>query len=487
MKKSRLTTCLAFGGALVQSSAFAQVTATAASAPAEATPSPAEVPPAPARAEPPPPPPEETPAEHPARFELGIFGGVFFPSSSHELIARGPYQKYESVAPELGGRLSLLPLDWAGIEVEGAVMPGEVKNGDSAAFWAARGHLIVQAPLSGIVPFAVFGAGALGAGSNTLGSDNDPAVHFGVGAKVPLDDFIALRLDLRDSMTQKHAASQGDQTHHFETTLGLTFSLRPSKAAEPTPAPPPPAPDTDGDGVPNDKDACPVEKGTLPNGCPVGDRDQDGVTDDKDACPTEPGKSPCGCPPVDTDGDKVIDELDKCPKEPGPIEGCPDPDADHDGVPVPQDQCPDKPETKNGYEDADGCPDEIPEVVKKFTGVIQGIEFDRGKETIRAVSTPVLDSALKVLTEYPKLRVLISGHTDSDGTREKNVELSQRRAESVKTYFVSRGIDASRIETRGVGPDEPIADNKTAAGKQKNRRIEFKLIDEAKSPEKGQP
>jgi OOP family OmpA-OmpF porin len=80
------------------------------------------------------------------------------------------------------------------------------------------------------------------------------------------------------------------------------------------------------------------------------------------------------------------------------------------------------------------------------------------------VSTPTLDAALKVLTDYPKLRVMISGHTDTDGSRETNIDLSKRRAESVKTYFVSRGIDAGRIETRGVGPDEPIADNKTAAG-----------------------
>jgi OOP family OmpA-OmpF porin len=183
----------------------------------------------------------------------------------------------------------------------------------------------------------------------------------------------------------------------------------------------------------------------------------------------------------------VIDELDRCPREAGPIEGCPDPDADRDGVPVPADRCPDKPETKNGFDDADGCPDEVPEKIKKFTGVIQGIEFDRGKETIRAISASTLDGAASILEEYPNLRVLISGHTDTDGSREFNLDLSRRRAESVKAYFVGKGIDATRIETLGAGPDQPIADNKTAAGKQKNRRIEFKLIDEAQSPEKGQP
>ncbi|MGC4087832.1 MAG: OmpA family protein [Polyangiaceae bacterium] len=472
MMKSRLTACLALGGALFQSSVFAQ----------------ADAPPAAPSAPPPAPVIEEPPAAlHPARFELGIFGGLFFPSSSHELLTRGPWQKYDSPAPELGGRIAFLPLEFAGVEVEGAAMPTKTEKGSAGTFWAARGHLLLQVPLGSVTPFAVLGGGALGASSNALGSDNDPAVHFGLGAKAALDDFLSLRLDLRDNLTQKHNADQGAQTHHLEATLGLTFSLRPGKAAPPAPAAPPPIPDTDGDGIANDKDACPTEKGTLADGCPVRDSDGDGVYDDKDACPKDVGRAPCGCPPVDSDGDKVIDELDKCPKEAGPVEGCPDPDADHDGVPLPEDHCPDKAETKNGFEDTDGCPDEVPEVIKKFTGVIQGIEFDRGKETIRPVSTPILDSALKVLADYPKLRVLISGHTDTDGAREANVDLSKRRAESVKTYFVSRGIDAGRIETRGVGPDEPIADNKTAAGKQKNRRIEFKLIDEAKRPEKGQP
>jgi OOP family OmpA-OmpF porin len=378
-------------------------------------------------------------------------------------------------------------------------MPTKVADGSNAGLWAGRAHLIGQVPLGAVMPFAVFGVGALGAGSNALGTDVDPALHFGVGAKFALDDFLSLRLDLRDTMAQKHAADQGAQTHFPEATLGLTFNLRPGKPVPEAPKAPAGPADTDHDGVTDDKDACPEQPGPTADGCPLRDSDGDGFTDDKDACPKQAGRAPCGCAPVDTDGDKVIDELDRCPGEAGPIEGCPDPDADHDGVPVPQDKCPNQPETRNGYEDADGCPDEIPEQVKKFTGVIQGIEFDRGKETIRPVSTPTLDAAAKVLTDYPTLRVSISGHTDSDGDKQTNLDLSKRRAESVKAYFVSKGLDPSRIETRGAGPEEPIADNKTAAGKQKNRRIEFKLIDEAKlpdeakqpseakSPEKGQP
>jgi OOP family OmpA-OmpF porin len=140
------------------------------------------------------------------------------------------------------------------------------------------------------------------------------------------------------------------------------------------------------------------------------------------------------------------------------------------------DQCPDKPETVNGFEDSDGCPDSLPEKVKKYSGVVAGIEFDLGRATIRPDSRGTLDEGASVLAEYPALRIAITGHTDDQGDRAKNLLLSQQRAEAVKAYLVQRGTDASRIETHGAGPDEPIADNKLAAGRQKNRRIQFKLL-----------
>jgi outer membrane protein OmpA-like peptidoglycan-associated protein len=80
------------------------------------------------------------------------------------------------------------------------------------------------------------------------------------------------------------------------------------------------------------------------------------------------------------------------------------------------------------------------------------------------------------LQQYPDLRIAVSGHTDNVGDPAKNLELSQARAEAVKTYFTAKGVDATRIETRGAGETEPVADNKTDAGRQQNRRIEFKLL-----------
>jgi outer membrane protein OmpA-like peptidoglycan-associated protein len=411
-------------------------------------------------------------------FEIGIFGGLFFPSKHHELgDPNKPLEPYGKVAPDLGLRLAYFPLSFAGVEAEGAVMPTHTDDGAKAALWAVRGHVVAQLPLASIVPFVVVGGGALGTSSDTLGSDNDPAFHFGAGVKVPADDFLSARLDLRDTMAQKGNAQDGAQTHFPEVLLGLTFTL---DRRHPPPPPPPPPPDLDGDGVLDNADQCPTQAGPAPTGCPPPpDSDGDGVLDQDDRCPTLAGPAPEGCPPPpDADKDGVADPDDACPDVPGPApKGCPL-DPDNDGIEGDADQCPDQAETKNGFQDTDGCPDELPEEVKRFTGVIPGIEFDFAKASIRPVSKPVLDGAVKVLTDYPDLKVEISGHTDNVGQHDANVKLSQARADAVKAYLVSKGIDAARIQSRGAGPDEPLADNKTVANRRKNRRIEFKILTE---------
>ena len=211
------------------------------------------------------------------------------------------------------------------------------------------------------------------------------------------------------------------------------------------------------------------------------DTDKDGIVDASDPCPTEAedGAQPApsdGCPNKDADGDGVPLPDDKCPTEKGVApDGCVH-DKDADGILDEVDKCPDQPETKNGFQDADGCPDELPKEVAKFAGVIKGIQFDFGKATIRKESNKVLDDAVKVLAQYGDLRIMVSGHTDNVGEAQKNIELSEARAASVKEYMVSKGIDAGRIETRGAGPNEPVADNATDQGRQENRRIEFKLL-----------
>ena len=92
------------------------------------------------------------------------------------------------------------------------------------------------------------------------------------------------------------------------------------------------------------------------------------------------------------------------------------------------------------------------------------------------IGPEVTDEAVKVLSEFPDIRIEIAGHADNKGDREFNIDLSKRRAEAVKTYLVGKGIDAARIETVGHGPDVPVDTNDNKVGRSNNRRIEFKIL-----------
>lgn len=159
----------------------------------------------------------------------------------------------------------------------------------------------------------------------------------------------------------------------------------------------------------------------------------------------------------DSDGDGVADKLDKCPNTPS-------------GTVV----------------DGSGCPLKVPapqvtervivtEADRKVVkDAIDNLEFDLGKATIRSKSYATLNRVAALLVEK-NFSLKLAGHTDITGSRELNMRLSKERAESVKAYLVSQGANASRIEATGYGPDQPIATNKTAAGRQQNRRVEFTL------------
>jgi outer membrane protein OmpA-like peptidoglycan-associated protein len=153
-----------------------------------------------------------------------------------------------------------------------------------------------------------------------------------------------------------------------------------------------------------------------------------------------------------------------------------DKDTDGDGIPDSIDKCPNEPETFNGYQDEDGCPDEVPAAIKKFTGVIKGINFKTKSAEITKDSHDVLDNAVQVLKDFPDVKLEIGGHTDNVGKAEFNLELSRTRAESVKAYLVEKGIAADRLTAVGYGMDKPIEPNKTAVGRAKNRRTEFTLV-----------
>jgi OOP family OmpA-OmpF porin len=388
-------------------------------------------------------------APTPHMLEIGIFGGIFMPTKRIELFEPDPnlpdqgQKSFKTVAPDIGLRFGYYPLRFFGAELEGAVMPTKLRDSDDrATIWAFRGHLVGQLGLWSVTPFVLLGTGALGVASprGAVGNDVDIAIHFGGGVKIWVHRLVQLRLDLRDNVTAKRGVEEG-LGHSGEILLGVSFTPRLGKEKEPA------GPrDRDGDGFLDDEDKCPKDPGIAPDGCPRLDSDGDGFYDDEDKCPQEPGVEPDGCPRPDKDGDKIADDVDKCPEVP---------------------------ETKNGYQDVDGCPDQLPKEVEDFSGVLEGIEFDLDKDTIKRSSLPKLDKAVKVLTDHPDIKIEIGGHTDSTGSREYNLDLSRRRARSVKNYFLKKGIDDKRLTTRGYGPDKPVDDNETAEGRSHNRRIEF--------------
>lgn len=410
-------------------------------------------------------------APEPMMGELGIYGGVFFPASNVELfepdldLVDQGHKEFGSVAPDIGARLGFYPSRFFGIEAEGGVMPSNA-GGQSATLYTIRGHLVAQLGLWSVTPFVLVGAGGLGVSSDraAVGNDLDPLIHFGGGLKFFLTRYAALRLDVRDNVSHACDNCGGNEqftgpdatyrSHNPEVLLGLALTLG-RKKDEPAPQPTV-RKDTDGDGLYDDEDQCVNDPETVndfqdEDGCPESDKDGDGFWDvpDQDKCPDEPGVAPDGCPIPDTDGDGFLDPDDKCVEEP---------------------------ETQNGFEDGDGCPDEVPDEVQKFMGVLEGIYFDTDKDTIKPASEKKLQKALDVLSKYPDIRVKISGHTDSRGDKDHNMDLSRRRAASVKTWLTEHGIDGARMETDGFGPEKPIDTNDTKAGRSKNRRIEFEIL-----------
>ena len=242
--------------------------------------------------------------------------------------------------------------------------------------------------------------------------------------------------------------------------------------------------DSDGDGVPDYLDECPNTPkeayGKIDEkGCPL-DTDGDGVPDYLDKCPDTPEAAwglvdKDGCP-IDSDGDGVPDYLDDCPDTKKEAlghtdeKGC-DRDSDGDGVPDYKDECPLVPGVKANK----GCPEVKREVRQLLQKAMQGIEFETGKATIKKKSFPLLDQIAATFIENPNYIIEVQGHTDNTGKDELNRKLSDKRANAVKDYLAKQGVPAERMTAVGYGPDKPIADNSTKAGRAKNRRVEFNI------------
>jgi OOP family OmpA-OmpF porin len=420
--------------------------------------------------------PDNRPKEF--RFELGVYGGGHFFAREHGLgrTVGDPIDKAPDHGGAFGLRLAFNLNKWIALEGEGQLTPTRTNDDfTSLLVFGYRAHVLVHLLPPGVFrPFVLAGYGALSSLSNDeedVPSDVDGLFHAGVGFKIAFTPMIGLRIDGRilvPPSALNDVATVGNETGYggpdFEALGGIYIALgKPLSQVvvqkEVVRLPPPPNPDPDGDGVVGAADRCPE------------------VAEDKDGFEDEDG-----CPDNDNDKDGIPDAQDKCPLKPETMngiddeDGCPEEDTDGDGILGSRDKCPEQPETKNGYKDDDGCPDEIPPDLKKFTGVIQGINFKLNSAQLLKGSFPLLNRAVKVLKDYPDVRLEIGGHTDNRGKADYNRDLSQKRADAVKDYLIKQGIGPDRLEAVGYGMDRPLASNKTQVGRSKNRRTEFVLI-----------
>jgi len=291
------------------------------------------------------------------------------------------------------------------------------------------------------------GVSVSGDQSNTLG-DIGAGVDWFMSEKLGLDLSLHYQRILNGEKLDM-SGYDDKQSGMLEARVGLNLYFGGNK-------------DSDGDGILDRVDKCPKQAEDMDgfqdeDGCPDLDNDADGIPDLKDKCPN-----------LAEDKDGFQDE-----------DGCPDLDNDGDGIPDLKDKCPNQPETVNGFEDTDGCPDKKPEVVieKNAPIILEGVNFETASATLTAGAKEVLDKVQRTLVEYPQMVLEVRGYTDNLGGKAANVKLSQRRADAVKAYLTGKGIAATRIQTKGFGPDNPVAPNTTPEGRLKNRRIEFIRLD----------
>jgi outer membrane protein OmpA-like peptidoglycan-associated protein len=254
-----------------------------------------------------------------------------------------------------------------------------------------------------------------------------------------------------------------------------------------------PEPDNDGDSIPDALDKCPMQPEDVDgfedqDGCPETDNDKDGIPDGQDKCPNEPEDMDAfedydGCPELDNDKDGVLDAQDKCPgiaeDKDGfqDSDGCPEPDNDQDKIPDLNDKCPNEPENYNGFEDGDGCPD-MARGMQNTTPLekrllLKGVHFQGNTSGMLPESYATLDSLADRIRATPGVMVEVRGYWDAAGSELEGMRNSEARANAVRKYLILKGVEANQILARGMGSRDPIGNNKTAAGRQQNRRVEL--------------
>lgn len=313
------------------------------------------------------------------------------------------------------------------LNVEGRVFAQNASVEDSPnklTFGGIGADLMLIQRNDGIQPFATIGAGAIATAIRNNGLDESedlkPFAAVGFGAMLPVNGNLQLRADVRYRATfdDEFIAGQ-DQFNDIEVGLGLHIPL----------------------GAASQKTAVP--EAVAPAAAPVAliiDSDHDGVEDGRDSCP-------------DTGAGLVVDET-----------GC-ERDTDNDGVYDRFDQCPGT--AINKSVDGNGCA--VVTVIR-----LDGVQFQLNSSELKKGTIGALNSAVATLRANPAVTVEVAGHTDSTGSAKYNQWLSQRRAESVRTFLMNAGIDGERITAIGYGEAEPLFDNATSEGRKGNRRVELR-------------
>jgi outer membrane protein OmpA-like peptidoglycan-associated protein len=435
-----------------------------------------------------------------------------------------------------GGSLAFFPLKNVAVEGEGAYTRTHSNvTGNPVSNIPLRARLTYHIPIGGYSSSVRFGVGYVRNLYRKSMNFDDNGFTGIFGVRVGFTQSLGLRLDGTADYVRSPEAGRADNYVNWGMQAGLSLLFRNSSdgdkdgvanKADRCPSTPRGKAvdasgcaasqlDADRDRVNDELDRCPgtpAGEPVDPNGCsagqkdadldaivdtgdrcpgtPAGERadaegcspsqkddDKDGVMNTADRCPgTRPGEQvdSTGCPPGprDSDGDGVADTTDQCPNTPAGeavnSRGCPR-DTDTDGISDARDHCPSTPAGQPV--DENGCPILFQKGAR--TVVLRGVTFQTGKATLTPSARAVLRDIATQLVENPEYRVQISGHTDNTGTRAANLRLSLARARTVETFLEANGVPLRQVSSKGFGPDVPIASNKTAAGRAKNRRVEL--------------
>jgi outer membrane protein OmpA-like peptidoglycan-associated protein len=444
--------------------------------------------------------------------ELGLFGRQTWYGTSYELQDKAG----------LGARLGFFIVRNLEIEAQGHWVPTRStslthperfdQKLDNIGGRALLEYNIQARPVAFIIgagyAYNTFSGDAL---NNNPGDDSESGPSGLIGVRFGVGGVIQARIDgTYDYFSSPATALSGaDSDGNWGLQAGISVLFPKEKPK-----------DSDGDGVPDKLDQCPATPaGTVVDdkGCPVPlDDDKDGVVNERDQCPNTPAgetvdASGCSASQKDDDRDRVNNSLDKCPNTPAgvPVDasGCPS-DDDKDGVPNPADKCPNTPAgaTVDGNgcsqdqldDDGDGvpnsrdrCPSTKPGDKVDAVGcrllyeggfkILGGVTFASGSTRLSTNAKAVLKREAEAINTAlpsvsPDIVLEVQGHTDNTGSLALNNKLSAARAKVVMDYLASQGVPATRMTSAGFGPSEPIGDNKTKLGREQNRRVVLKAV-----------